>query len=219
MIEGLVERRVRGAVDGEPETGAGGPAGAGGLVVGLARHRHEQRRDAERDQLVKGVVAGGADRGVEGGEVAAHRVGGAQLDHPSGTSPSAASAEESAATWTSSRPASRRRQRRVASPTSTPGRARRGRWSARRRARARRGALAGEQLGAVEEDDRPDPMGAVAQRHRRPAVLGLGQLARLEHRVEGAGAAERDPARARFQSGRRHQTAVASAGRAPSSAS
>ena len=188
---------VDGALDGEPEPGAGGPAGAGGLVVGLARHRHEEARNAERDQLVKGVVAGGADRGVEGGEVAAHRVGGAELDHAVGD-------------------LAERRQRRgerrdadVVAP-GEPAQAARGRL-ADLRALAERdedvgppagqpelalGALAGEQLGAVEEHDRPDPMGAVAKRHGRAAVLGLGQLARLEHGVEGPGAAERDPARA-----------------------
>ena len=42
------------------------PAGSGGLIVGLARHRHEQGGHGEGDELVEGVVPGGSDREVEG---------------------------------------------------------------------------------------------------------------------------------------------------------
>ena len=41
------------------------PARPRGLVVGVARHRHEQRRDGNGDQLVEGVVAGSGDGEVE----------------------------------------------------------------------------------------------------------------------------------------------------------
>ncbi len=86
-VELVIQASIGGSLDREPGARGRRPAGAGDLVVGIARHRHEQRRDAEGDQLVKGVVAGGGNGRVEGGEVAAHRIGGLQPDHPLGDLP------------------------------------------------------------------------------------------------------------------------------------
>ena len=55
-------------------------SGARALVVGLAPHRDEQRRDGEPHHLVEGVVADGRHGSVEGRVVAAHGIGRAQVD-------------------------------------------------------------------------------------------------------------------------------------------
>ncbi len=160
-------------------------------------HRHEQAGHPELDQLVIGVVAGGGDRAVESGEIAAHRVGGAQADHPLRRFVGGAE---------------RRGERRdldlagLGQPGERPpgGLAHLGPLAERDQERravwvqaqfARRGGAV-EQLAAVQQHDRADPVGALAQRHGRAHVLGLGELARLEHGVEGARAVERHPARA-----------------------
>ena len=134
-------------------------ARARGLVVGLAPHRDEQRRDAEPHQLVEGVVAGRRHGAVEGRVVAAHRDrSSAGARRPRGRRAGRRSPRTAAATCTPSRPASARRQRAAAPATSGP-------WPSCTRivglpgleAQLALGLGARQELVVVEEDDRRRP--------------------------------------------------------------
>ena len=165
---------------------------------------------------MEGVVARGGDRGVEGVEVPAHRIGGLQLDDAGGALANrwrvlVAMRQQLATRRDGGDRGAQRRDlhpliaRQV--PQATDGRLPHLRplpqgdehiGAPRLEPELGLGLGARQELRAVEEHDRTDAVGAAAQRDRRAAVLGLGQLARLEHRVEGAGAAQRHAARARL---------------------
>ena len=118
---------------------------------------------------------------------------------PSGTVRSLAIVEESAATWTSPRPARWPRHRSTAPATSGPWPS----WTSTltlpgSRPSSRSASARGRSSSSVAEDDRRRPGGP----RRARATVGPrssrgGELARLEHRVEEPAAGQRARVRAR----------------------